>query len=59
MGGRGMGRLIYLMITSLDGYVSDENGNFGWGAPSQESHEFINELTRSARTCTGAGCTRQ
>ncbi len=54
-----MGRLIYSMITSLDGYVSDENGNFGWGAPSQESHEFINEHTRSARTCTGAGCTRQ
>ncbi|CAN5598984.1 hypothetical protein BH20ACT23_BH20ACT23_05210 [soil metagenome] len=28
-----MGKLIYSMITSLDGYVSDPDGNFGWGAP--------------------------
>lgn len=28
-----MARLIYSMLQSLDGYVEDENGDFGWGAP--------------------------
>ena len=45
-----MGKLIYSMIASLDGYVSDPDGNFGWGAPPEESHEFINENTRSVGT---------
>ncbi len=45
-----MGKLIYSMITSLDGYVSDPDGNFGWGAPEEESHEFVNELSRSVGT---------
>lgn len=26
-----MARLIYSMIMSLDGYVEDERGDFGWG----------------------------
>ena len=42
-----MGKLIYSMITSLDGYVSDPDGNFGWGAPEEESHEFVSKLTGS------------
>jgi dihydrofolate reductase len=45
-----MGKLIYSMITSLDGYVSDAEGNFGWGAPEEESHAFVNELSRSVGT---------
>ncbi len=45
-----MGRLIYSMITSLDGYVSDPDGNFGWGAPEEESHTFVNEQSRSIGT---------
>ncbi|GAA4424957.1 dihydrofolate reductase family protein [Georgenia halophila] len=45
-----MGKLIYSMITSLDGYVSDREGNFGWGAPEEESHEFVNEQFRSVGT---------
>jgi dihydrofolate reductase len=45
-----MGKLIYSMITSLDGLVSDPDGNFGWGAPEQESHEFINQQSRSIGT---------
>lgn len=45
-----MGRLIYSMITSLDGYVSDPDGNFGWGAPEEESHEFVNDQARSVGT---------
>ncbi|MDH2429170.1 dihydrofolate reductase family protein [Sphaerisporangium sp. TRM90804] len=45
-----MGKLIYSMITSLDGYVSDANGDFGWGAPEEESHTFMNEHMRSFGT---------
>jgi dihydrofolate reductase len=45
-----MGRLIYLAITSLDGYIEDEDGNFDWAAPDEEVHEFVNELERSAGT---------
>jgi dihydrofolate reductase len=45
-----MGKLIYSMITSLDGFVSDTAGNFGWSAPEQEVHEFINEQSRSIGT---------
>lgn len=45
-----MGKLIYSMITSLDGYVSDRDGNFGWGFPEEESHTFVNEQSRSIGT---------
>ncbi|MGH3680042.1 MAG: dihydrofolate reductase family protein [Natronosporangium sp.] len=46
-----MGKLIYSMITSLDGFVSDPAGNFGWGAPDdEEAHRFINEQSRSIGT---------
>jgi dihydrofolate reductase len=45
-----MGKLIYSMITSLDGYVSDKDDNFGWGAPEEESHQFMNESARSIGT---------
>jgi hypothetical protein len=48
--GCGMGKLIYSMITSLDGYVSDRDGNFGWGTPDEESHQFMNDCTRSIGT---------
>lgn len=39
-----MGRLIYGMITSLDGYVADEEGKFDWSVPDQEVHTFINGM---------------
>lgn len=45
-----MGKLIYSMITSVDGYVSDADGNFGWGVPDDEPHEFVNEQSRSIGT---------
>ena len=32
-----MARLIYSMLTSLDGYTEDEHGRFGWGAPEDAS----------------------
>ena len=31
-----MGKLIYSMLTSLDGYTEDEQGRFGWGAREDE-----------------------
>src|SRR5918994_5171070 len=40
--------LIYSTITSLDGYVADEDGNFDWAMPDEEVHAFINDLERSA-----------
>ena len=30
-----MAKLIYTMNTSLDGYVEDEHGGFGWTAPTR------------------------
>jgi dihydrofolate reductase len=39
-----MARLIYSSIMSLDGYIADEKGSFGWAAPDDEVHAFINEL---------------
>jgi dihydrofolate reductase len=40
-------KLIYSAITSLDGYVADENGNFDWAAPGEEVHRFVNDLERN------------
>jgi len=46
-----MARLIYSMLTSLDGYTEDEHGRFGWGAPEDEEvHSYINELASSGGT---------
>jgi dihydrofolate reductase len=43
-------RLIYSTIASLDGYVADADGNFGWAAPDEEVHTFVNDLERTAGT---------
>ena len=43
-------KLIYSAITSLDGFVADEEGNFDWAAPDEELHAFVNELERHAGT---------
>ena len=46
-----MAKLIYAMLTSLDGYTEDEHGGFGWGAPEDaEVHSYINELASSIGT---------
>ena len=45
-----MAKLIYSAITSLDGYVADENGNFDWAAPDEEVHAFVNDLERPVGT---------
>ena len=45
-----MARLIYSAIASLDGYVEDEHGEFGWAAPDEEVHAFVNDLERPLGT---------
>src|SRR4051794_22704470 len=45
-----MAKLIYTAIASLDGYVADEEGAFGWSAPDEEVHAFVNDLERGAGT---------
>jgi len=45
-----MVKLIYVMNTSLDGYVEDEQGGFGWTAPDKEVNGYINDLTSSVGT---------
>jgi dihydrofolate reductase len=43
-------QLIYVAITSLDGFVEDEHGEFGWARPDDEVHAFVNELERPIGT---------
>jgi dihydrofolate reductase len=42
--------LIYSVIASLDGYIEDKDGRFGWAAPGEEVHAFVNELERPVGT---------
>jgi hypothetical protein len=37
-------KLIYSAITSLDGYVADDEGTFEWAMPDAEVHTFVNDL---------------
>src|SRR3954470_37270 len=43
-------KLVYTAITSLDGYIEDEEGKFDWAAPDEEVHAFINDLERPIAT---------
>jgi dihydrofolate reductase len=45
-----MAKLIYSAIASLDGYVADQDGKFGWAEPDEEVHTFVNDLDRSVGT---------
>ena len=45
-----MAKLIYSALTSLDGYLADEEGNFDWAVPDEEVHAFINDLVRPVGT---------
>jgi dihydrofolate reductase len=45
-----MARLTYSAITSLDGYVADEDGTFDWAVPDDEVHTFVNDLERPIGT---------
>src|SRR5581483_8462065 len=45
-----MAKLIYSAITSLDGYIEDEQGRFDWARPDEEVHAFVNDLERPIGT---------
>jgi dihydrofolate reductase len=45
-----MAKLIYSAITSLDGYIADEQGTFDWATPDEEVHAFVNDLERPIGT---------
>ena len=38
------------MIASLDGYIEDAAGTFGWAAPDEAVHAFVNGLERPVGT---------
>jgi dihydrofolate reductase len=45
-----MAKLIYFTLASLDGYVADKDGKFGWAEPDEEVHAFVNDLERPVGT---------
>ncbi len=45
-----MGRLVYSMMQSLDGYVADAAGKFDWAEPDESVHTFANQLQRPIGT---------
>ncbi len=45
-----MAKLISSAITSLDGYIADEDGSFDWAVPDEEVHAFVNDLARPLGT---------
>ena len=45
-----MGRLIYFILASLDGYIEDAQGQFGWARPDVEVFEFVTDLVRAVST---------
>jgi dihydrofolate reductase len=42
--------LIYSAIASLDGYVNDSSGGFGWAMPDAEVHAAVNDAERGIGT---------
>lgn len=45
-----MTKLIYFAMTSLDSYVADRDGKFGWAEPDEEVHSFVNDLCKTVGT---------
>jgi dihydrofolate reductase len=45
-----MAKLIFSAITSLDGYIEDDDGRFDWAVPDPELHTFVNDLERPVGT---------
>lgn len=45
-----MAKLIYSMITSLDGYAEAAEGGLGTGAEDPEVHTFVGDLFRPVGT---------
>jgi len=45
-----MAKLIYIGITSPNGYIEEEAGRFDWAMPDEEAHNFVNHLVRPVGT---------
>ena len=45
-----MGKLIYAINTSLDGFTEDATGSFDWSTPDEDVHEFYNDMMRGIGT---------
>lgn len=45
-----MGRLIYSLSVSLDGYIESATGSIDWTSPDDELHAFFNDQTRGMGT---------
>ncbi len=45
-----MGKLIYFMPTSLDGFIGGENDDLDWSVPDEEVSTFINDRMRPVST---------
>lgn len=45
-----MGRLVYSMLASADGYTADAHGRFDWAAPDERVHAYVNDLASSVGT---------
>jgi len=45
-----MGKLIYSVLGSLDGYFEDAAGTFDWAEPDEEVFAFVNDLERPIGT---------
>ncbi|MBD8061035.1 dihydrofolate reductase family protein [Oceanitalea stevensii] len=45
-----MGNLLYVPICSLDGFVSDPDGDHDWAEPSPDVFDFLNELQERIST---------
>lgn len=45
-----MGKLIYSLSESLDGFIEDESGKFDWGTPDEEVHRYVNDQQRKIGT---------
>ncbi len=45
-----MAALTYNSIASLDGYVADASGDFGWAEPDEEVHRYVNEQEEGVGT---------